>query len=338
MNPLGHRTYVRIFIELSGEHPTLPRAEALAAMEAERVEVRALSWNSRVLHLDGSGPVERAVRRLGLARAAWEELARGDLDALRAYAREVDLARRTFRVRAQDRGGRMDAHAVEEVLGAEFARTGRVDLTSPGLDLRVLLGDELVLGRSLFQVERSALEARKVARRRFARPISVHPKFARALVNLSRAPTGGLLLDPFCGTGGILLEASRLGMRALGSDISREMIEGARTSLRALEAEAHLATADAGTPPWRDGRVLAVASDLPYGRATSTHGEPLTRLYDRAFAGFAQVLPRGGFAAVVVPTGRAVEIGERHLELVERHEYRVHRSLTRIFCAFLKSH
>jgi len=31
---------VRAFIELSGEHPTLPRAEALAALASERVEVR----------------------------------------------------------------------------------------------------------------------------------------------------------------------------------------------------------------------------------------------------------------------------------------------------------
>src|SRR2546428_8750190 len=37
-HPLPRSTGVRIFIELSGEHPTLPRAEALAAMAAERVD------------------------------------------------------------------------------------------------------------------------------------------------------------------------------------------------------------------------------------------------------------------------------------------------------------
>src|SRR5437660_11718618 len=41
---LQHRwTDVRAFIELSGEHPTLPLAEALADAASERVEVRTAS-------------------------------------------------------------------------------------------------------------------------------------------------------------------------------------------------------------------------------------------------------------------------------------------------------
>ncbi len=55
------------------------------------------------------------------------------------------------------------------------------------------------------RVARARLEARKVTHRPFSLPISLHPKLARALVNLARVPMGGVLLDPFCGTGGILL-------------------------------------------------------------------------------------------------------------------------------------
>lgn len=324
-----------MLIELSGEHPTLPRAEALATMEAERVEIRTAAWDAKVLRLDAVGPVERAVRRLGLAHLVCEELARGDFEDLRAFARDTDLAGRTFRVRASGFGADVDVQALEGALGADFGRTGRVDLTAPRVDFRLLVGEEFVLGRVMHRVERSALERRKVARRPFSLPISLHPKYARALVNLARVPTAGRILDPFCGTGGILLEAHRIGVCGIGGDLRRPMVLGARRSLRALDASADLFLADAGRGPWRTGRLDGIATDPPYGRAASTRGESTERLYERFFGAAAAILPPGRFAAVVLPSERAVEIGGRHMELVESHSLRVHRSLTRTFCAFV---
>ena len=325
---------MRILIELSGEHPTLPRAEALAALESERVEVRAASWTSKVLRLDAAGPVERAARRLGLAHVVLEELASGTLDEIRDFARGLDLRGQTFRVRSRGLGVRLGAHEIEGALGADLGRTGKVDLTAPTLDLRLLVGQECVLGRVLHLVERSGFESRKVARRSFSLPISLHPKLARALVNLSRVPTGGTVLDPFCGTGGILLEAHRIGLRGIGADAEQRMVRGARTSLHALHATADLVVADAGRGPWSPGTLDGIATDPPYGRAASTRGEPIDALYDRAFASFADVLARGRHLAAVLPNENTVHLGEKYLELVEAHALRVHRSLTRTFCAF----
>lgn len=325
---------MQVLVELSGEHPTLPRAEALAAFEAERVDIRQAAWNSKVLRVDATGPVERTVRRLGLAHLVSRELARGSWEDLREAAKAMDLGGKSFRVRARGLGLEADVLGIEAALGADLARTGRVDLTSPNVDFRVLVGEEFVLGRVIHRVPRSALESSKVSRRPFSLPISLHPKLARALLNLSRVPTAGRVLDPFCGTGGIVLEAHRIGLQGVGADLGREMVLGARKSLRILHAEAGFVVADAGTPPYRPGALDGIATDPPYGRAASTRGEPLRRLYDRAFSAFAAVLRRGGHAAVVLPDDRAVEAAEAHLELVERHALRVHRSLTRIFCAF----
>src|SRR5437879_10720122 len=84
-------TDVRAFIELSGEHPTLPRAEALAALASERVEVRTASFDNQVLRIDAVGPVERATHRLGLAHLVYDELAAGAIGALRCDTTTVDL-------------------------------------------------------------------------------------------------------------------------------------------------------------------------------------------------------------------------------------------------------
>ena len=325
---------MRVLVEVSGEHPTLPRAEVLAALEAERADIRSVAWTSKLVTVDATGPVERATRRLGLAHLVSEELVRGDFRDIRDFVKGMDLVGASFRVRARGLDVDVDAPSLEGSLGADMGRTGKVDLESPRVDLRLLVGDEFVLGRVVHRVPRRDLEATKVAHRPFSRPISLHPKFARALVNLSRVPTGGTVLDPFCGTGGILLEAHRIGLRGIGADAEQRMVRGARTSLHALHATADLVVADAGRGPWSPGTLDGIATDPPYGRAASTRGEPIDALYDRAFASFADVLARGRHLAAVLPNENTVHLGEKYLELVEAHALRVHRSLTRTFCAF----
>ena len=45
---------------------------------------------------------------------------------------------------------------------------------------------------------------------------------------LATCPEGGVVLDPFCGTGTTLLAAFRLGRKSVGIDISWEYLEHAR--------------------------------------------------------------------------------------------------------------
>ncbi len=326
---------MRFWIELSGEHPTLPRAEALAALEAEGVVLREMTASAGILEVDAAGPVLRAVSRLALAHVVCEELARGDFEDLRSFARSMDLEGRSFRTRIRPRGIAIDRKALEGPLGADFGRTGRVDLSAPEVDFRVLVQEEFVLGRVIHTVDRHGMEGRKVTRRAFQRPITLHPKLARALVNLSGVPIGGVLADPFCGTGGIVLEAARIGLRSVGADLRRTMVVGARTSLRALGTDAGFLVADAGHGPWRRGQVDGIATDPPYGRAATTRGEPPLELYDRAFAAFDEALAARARVAITLPSDKAVEVGERRFELAERHAFRVHKSLTRQFCVFV---
>ena len=327
---------MRAFIELSGEHPTLPRAEVLAAIAAERLDLRSATFGGPLLRIDAVGPIERVARRIGLAHTVCEELASGDFEAIRAFARDTDLSGRTFRVRAHGPGKDHDPAALEGALGADFGRTGRVDLDSPADDFRLLLADEFLLGRVIHRVDRSRLESTKVARRAFSRPISLHPKFARALVNLSQVPMAGTLLDPFCGTGGLILEAAAIGLRPIGSDRDRRMVAGTRTSLHASGADGDLAVADAGRLPFRRESVHGIATDPPYGRASSTKGETIRSLYERAFRAFADLLPRGRHAAVVLADPSMSELASDAFELVESHALRVHRSLVRHFCVFVR--
>ncbi|MEM3341629.1 MAG: DNA methyltransferase [Thermoplasmata archaeon] len=79
--------------------------------------------------------------------------------------------------------------------------------------------------------EAAFFEERTCAKRPFSLPISLHPRAARLLINLSGATEDDIVVDPFCGTGGILLEAAVLGLKSIGADYNNEMIEGTKKNL-----------------------------------------------------------------------------------------------------------
>jgi len=54
------------------------------------------------------------------------------------------------------------------------------------------------------------------------------PKLARIMVNLARRPQTRTLLDPFCGSGGILMEAMLLGLDPTALDRDLEAVKSAR--------------------------------------------------------------------------------------------------------------
>jgi len=328
---------MRVAFELSGEHPTLPRAEALAALEAERVAVRGVAFEPGLLIVDAARPPRRALERVALSRYVERVVATGRWRAILRAAGRVDLHGGSFRVRAHGPFTPEEKRDLERSVGSALGASGRVDLDDPERDFRLLRsGDGFLLGEVLHEVERSALEARKVAKRPFTQPISLHPKFARALVNLSRCPTGGVLLDPFCGTGGIPLEGARLGMRVFASDLSEKMVAGTASTLAHYGLRGTTFRADVSEVPATVREVDAIATDPPYGRSTTTRGEPLERLYRRAFQTFSRLLRPGGYAAVVLPSDRAIAIGEESLRLEESHALRVHATLTRTFCGFVR--
>ena len=138
-----------------------------------------------------------------------------------------------------------------------------------------------------------------------------------------------------CGVGGILLEAGLIGAKLVGVDIEREMIEGARKNLEASGiTDFQLMVGDARKLPALE--VDAIATDPPYGRQATTGGAELEELYREALPSMAKVLKRRSYACVTSPA--ELELDEMAagagLRTIEKHEQRVHRSLTRRIYVF----
>jgi len=222
-------------------------------------------------------------------------------------------------------------------------RTGlRVDLDSPDVTIDLFLSDKIYLSHRSLTTDRSDLESRRPHLRKHFSPVSLHPKFARACINLARCNNN--FLDPFCGTGGFLIEGGLIGLEVYGSDIDTEMVSGARENLGQFGTkEFHLLTMDVGDcGKWKEdanypqGGFDAVVADPPYGRSSSTMGEDTKSIYKRAFRSLGEVIKPGGHLMIVLPEKADIQFVEGHFENLAVFEQYVHGSLTRYYCLFRK--
>ncbi len=322
---------MKLLLELSMECESLARAEALAAARALGGDARATDKDSGVLVMQTSAdPVELA-SRLGLCHFVDEWLGSGTPEELESIAREIDVEG-PIRVRSTKVGEiRVDLADTSRKLGRIIGEGRGVDLHEPRSDLRVVFSGRAHVGRTISSIDRASFEKRKNRHMPFVYPASLHPKYARAMVNLTELPKGRRVLDPFCGTGAILAEASLVGLRPFGTDFSEKMIEGANLNLMHLGLRAVTQVCDVGEIGRIVGPVDGIATDPPYGRSTTTKGESIPDLYRRAFSAFAEVVSRGTRVTVAVPDTKLVD-GIDSFRMTATHALWVHRSLTRNFC------
>ncbi|MFB6106733.1 MAG: methyltransferase domain-containing protein [Halobacteriaceae archaeon] len=286
-----------------------PGVGAAAAVDADRA--RSLAFTRRVDLRVASSEAAVEAARTALSAAA--------LDRSGSVA-----------VRARDVRGTtgVDTRAAERALGDVLVDRGyAVDLEDPDHELRALFAGERCHLGWLHAVGVRGYGARRPTDRPFFQPGSMAPQLARALVNLARAAPGERLLDPMCGTGGVLIEAGLVGARPLGLDAQRKMVRGTRENLRAfLDGDWAVGRGDATRLPVRDGGVDAVVFDAPYGRQSKVANHLLPDLVGSALAEARRVAAR----AVVVADRRldraAADAGWRVDAAFDRP---VHRSLTR---------
>ena len=102
-------------------------------------------------------------------------------------------------------------------------------------------------------------------KRPFFRPVSLEPRLARAAVNIAAGINDGYVIDPMCGTGGILIESAITGRRTLGIDFDPVMVDGTKQNLQWAGVEAEVKRDDA-TRFELPNDIAAIVVDPPYGR------------------------------------------------------------------------
>ncbi|MBI2140038.1 hypothetical protein HYU14_03880 [Candidatus Woesearchaeota archaeon] len=257
---------MRALFLLSGEN--IP----LASMEIRQLLAPENFFTTGNLAL-GKIPRGRAGlwRRLAFTKSAYELLffcsRENILRAVRDYCWN-DICHGSFCVRAACASGG-SPESGERELAKEIwqkVKNPNVDLQNPSLLIQFFfLGKRVYCGRLLWKNEERFSE-RNPSARPAPHPTSLQPKLARALVNLSGC-ISGTLTDPFCGSGGILIEAGLMGIPVHGSDLYQEMAQ------RAIKNLAHYRIKDF-TVKQLDANTLRpplgyIACDVPYGQNAS---------------------------------------------------------------------
>lgn len=222
----------------------------------------------------------------------------------------------------------VDVSGLERLLGSIIVSKGlKVDLKNPEHKfIGLFCKDAFVLLLERGVVNRGAFIMRRPSKRPFFHPSAMETWLARSLVNLVEARENDIVLDPFCGTGGLLIEGGLMNIRMIGIDISWEMCKGALKNVRFYNLwNVDIIRGDAAYIPLR--YFSRVATDPPYGKDASTMGrthQELVELLLKQCYGVSKVV-YGSFK------GSNVEDIERKLGFVceGSFEVRVHRSLTR---------
>ncbi|MFH1211040.1 MAG: methyltransferase domain-containing protein [archaeon] len=198
----------------------------------------------------------------------------------------------------------------------------KVNLTNPktGIEFLFVKG-KVFCGLLLYEQDSDFFERVAHLRPGF-HPTSMSPKLARALINLSGVRKNETLLDPFCGTGGILLESAIVGCKTFGSDVDADMIVKARQNLDHFKLKAKLFREDALKVKIKTD---VIVTDPPYGRG-SFKTQKLSTLYNSFLANAYSLLRKNRRLVVVFPSNFSFR---SKFFVVASIPFYVHKSLTR---------
>lgn len=139
----------------------------------------------------------------------------------------------------------------------------KVNLGNPKTRIDLFFLNGKVYCGLLVYENKGDFESRKSHLRPFPHPSSLHPKLARALVNISEVKENDLLIDPFCGTGGFLIEAGLMNIKTIGYDVNKIMVRGCKENLEFFKIKNYKIKNKDATEI--NDKFDYLVSDLPYG-------------------------------------------------------------------------
>ncbi len=338
---------------LSLEHTTLPKAEIKAVLEAVNISFIIKKDFDGLLILEippkSLETFKTAGKRLSFTHEIFQIFINTDKSSLKMEIEKYpwnEIIVSDYAVRVKKMGIKSDINTLElekEIGGLIKDKLGdraRINLENPNIFLRTVLIDNFAfMGLRIAKISKKHFFELKPHKRPFFYPGSMSPKLARCMVNLTRIKNSDRLLDPFCGTGGIIIEAGIIGARAVGTDIDPKMVKGTIENLQHCDIkdyEVFQADARKLKLPYE---VDGVATDPPYGISASTKGSDSSKLYEEALLSLENLIKDGGLMCLATPHYMDIHniLKGTKIEIIEQHHIRMHKSLTRVITVLKKN-
>lgn len=355
---------MEITVILSQENETLPKAELLARLETLGIKYNILNEYPGVVELDVDATKEKIIElgsHLGYTHEILQTISKTTPSNLQKTVENIDWLKyiqKSFKVRVKRMGnGNVNKDDIERTIGGYIKQETNVPVsldnaistiklifTNPEQvvneykETSIKKYRKVIISQLLVEQNKKHFFDNKPHKRPYFHPGSMSPKLALCMVNLAHVHEHDTVLDPFCGTGGILIEAGELNTKLIGSDLEKQMYEGTKINL------AHEGFKDFEIM-WEDVRDLkldtivdAVVMDPPYGISTTLGGADTKKLYHESLISISNLLKDDGYICMASPhyidLNEVVE--ETPLKIKEQHSIRMHKSLTRIITVLLK--
>ncbi|XP_047473863.1 uncharacterized protein LOC125028537 isoform X2 [Penaeus chinensis] len=154
--------------------------------------------------------------------------------------------------------------------------------------------------------------------------ITLRSTVAYLMARLAQVPQGGVVLDPMCGGGTILLEMAKCFKAGLviGGDISQEQLKVSRCNLQGVGVPFSLLRMDAVAMPLTSRSVSAVVCDVPFGQKHQLKDDDESAML-RGLLGECQRVLKCGGRLVLLISARQLGILRKILPCLTSSQYDV---------------
>lgn len=309
----------RIFL-LSKHNLKLSQAEVLSIFPGKHTLVE------NMLFLDTN---KTYFDRLAYTKAVYQHLFSCKKSALEDNIKKFDWNKfyeHSFAIRSFGKNHIKDTEIADLVW--DYLNKPVVDLVHPHTSFHFFFVKDEVHCGLLLDAMNEPFEDRKAHLRPMLHPTSLHPRLARCLVNLTGAISEqNTIVDPFCGTGGILIEAGLMDFKTVGYDIDDLMLKRADKNLKHFKVKYSLRKKDATKIRIKYNYFV---TDLPYAR--SSKKVDLEELYSDFLKNLKKILKKRAVVCFPSFIKHKKFIKSAKLNLKQEFCYYLHKSLSKTVC------
>jgi len=324
--------------ELGGENKELAKIEARELLKTEGYNPKTNFEEGQIVIIKTSQKLTlQTIRRLGMTKRVSRLIHTSEERDTEKFIEQLptlNLGKSKFAIRQIYKKG-VSEKKIAIKIGQKIPVENKIDLVNPDVKILFYAGSRTIISireEDSITSYKSCLE-HHVRYRPYFSPISIHPRIARSMVNLANCSTNDTILDPFCGTGGILIEAADMGMKAKGIDLLEKMIVNSKGNLEHFGLEGDIEKGDVGES--KNQRFEAIVTDPPYGIASSTGGEKISELLQRAMTIFSEAMEEG--KRIVMAISNPELIQTTNFKKIYQFEWYIHKSLTRYIMVLEKT-
>ena len=321
---------VKYLLELGGENTDLGKYEALELLKFEKYSPFLEKDNGNIIVISTSKKIEESIiARLSMTKRISRIIFTSNKENVKDVLtdlEEIKIDDLNFAIR-QIGGKNLESEKTAILIGEKISKNNETNLEAPQVTVLFYQNKQFFISLKYAEIDTGYKRCLKhhISHRPYFSPIGIHPRIARAMINLSNCANDKPLIDPFCGTGGILIEGADMGLKVTGIDLKEKMIEFSKGNLKHYGFKGNLINSD-----FKEISSLefgSIVCDPPYGIASTSGGENIKELMIRGLDVFQNCMEKK--QRLVVAVSDYGTIKHKNLTQIYKFEWYIHKSLTR---------